>query len=105
MSFLAYFDMGLVVNVAVFLFTMIFRQKILDWFNGVPAHMRSALNTVETGVMSQVTAFEIDLMARIVPAVGKPMVAPSPPAPVAAPSPAAILPEVHAPAPAAPPAA
>lgn len=85
-TFLAYFDVGICVNVAIFIATLVFSQKIKDWFNGVPSHLRAGLSSIEAGVLTKVKSYEQDLVNTIVP----------PPAPVA--KPAAPL----APVPAAP---
>lgn len=90
-EFLAYLDMGIMSNVATFVATMIFRQKILDWFNGIPSHLRTGLKTIEAGVLDQVKAYEADLVAKIIPSVPQPAQPPSAPASLAA---GPVLPEV-----------
>lgn len=85
-TFLAYFDVGIVINVSIFVATLIFGQRIKDWFRGIPPHLRSGLSSIETGVLGQVKAYEQNLVNTIVP----------PPAPVSKPA---------APAPLVPPAA
>lgn len=81
-TFLAYFDVGICINVAIFAATLIFSQKIKDWFNGVPSHLRSGLSSIETGVLAQVKTYEQELVNKIVP----------PPAPVAKPIAPALIP-------------
>lgn len=86
-SFLAYFDVGIVINVAIFVATLVFSQKIKDFFAGVPAHTRASLKTVEAAVLSKVKTFEADLVSTIIPApapvVKPPVAAPAPVAPAA----------------------
>lgn len=87
MSFLTDFELGLVINFAVFVATLVFSTKIKDWFTGVPSSLRADLTKVETGIKSDVAKYQADLVAKIVPTpapVAKPPVAPAPPpAPVA----------------------
>lgn len=86
-QFLAYFDIGLVVNVAIFVGTLLFSQKIKDFFNGVPSHLRSGLASVESGILQQVKTYEQDLVSKIVPTpapvVKAPVLPPLPPTPAA----------------------
>lgn len=74
-EFLDYFNLGLVVNAVVFVVTLVFSQRIKDFFAGVPAHTRASLKQIEAGVVAKVVAFEGDLVSKIIP----------PPAPVAKP--------------------
>lgn len=68
-TFLSYLNTTLVSCAATFVATMIFRQKIIDWFTGVPSHLRAGLKQIEAGVLDQVKGFEADLVAKIIPAV------------------------------------
>lgn len=88
-SFLAYFDVGIATNVAIFALTLVFGQKIKDWFNGVPSHMRTGLKSIEAGVLSQVKAYEQDLVTKIVPPPA-PVAKPAAPAPTMPATPAAV---------------
>lgn len=84
-TFVSYLNTTLVSCAATFVATMIFRQKILDWFNGVPSHLRVGLKQIEIGVLDKVKAFETSLVAQIVP--------PDPAKAVIAPADKAVLPE------------
>lgn len=66
---LAYLSTTTAACVATFVATMIFRQKILDWFTGVPSHLRTGLKQIEAGLLDKVKAYEADLVAQIVPPV------------------------------------
>jgi hypothetical protein len=62
-TFLTYLNVGLVVNVLVFALTLTFSTKIKDFFKGIPADVRTGLNTVEA-----------DVIAKALPAVAKPTI-------------------------------
>jgi hypothetical protein len=81
-SLLAYFDIGIAINIAIFVATLVFAQKIKDWFKGVPTHLRTGLSAIEAGVLAQVKNYEQDLVNKIVP---PPAPVAKPPAPPAAP--------------------
>jgi hypothetical protein len=81
-SLLAYVDLTLAGYVAVFVATLVFSQKIKDFFAGVPAHTRANLKAVEAGVLAKVKAYEAELIGKIVPAPVTVAVNP-PPAPAA----------------------
>jgi hypothetical protein len=87
-SLLAYVDLTLAGYVAVFVATLVFSQKIKDFFAGVPTHTRANLKAVEAGVLAKVKAYEAELIGKIVPAPVTVTVNPAPAAP-AAPPPAA----------------
>lgn len=70
-SIFAYVNVGIVINAAVFIFTLIFSQKIKDFFNGVPSHLRTGLKTVEGNLLTQVKDYEADLIAKINPSTAK----------------------------------
>ena len=88
-SFLTSFELGLCVNFAVFVATLIFSQKIKDFFTGVPADVRSTLKQFEAAALSRVKAAHVEAVNALVPAsllpapVLKPIVSPEPPAPPA----------------------
>lgn len=85
-AFLEYFNMTVVACAATFAATLIFSQKLKDFFNGVPSHLRSGLSSVEAGIIAQVKTYEADLVGKIIPTpapVAKPVV-PAPPAAPAA---------------------
>lgn len=88
-TFLAYFNTTLGLCLATFIATMIFRQKIVDWFTGVPSHLRTGLKQIEAGLLDKVKAYEADLVHQIVPSA--PVKAPAP-----VPTDKPILPEVPA---------
>lgn len=93
-TFLAYFDIGVVVNVVIFVATLVFSQKIKDFVAGVPADLRSNLSALETSVKADVKSYQASLIAKIAPASSNkaaPPVAVAPVAPVApVPIPAAV---------------
>jgi hypothetical protein len=92
-TFLSYLNTTLISCAATFVATMIFRQKIVDWFTGVPSHLRSGLKQIEAGLLDKVKAYEASLVAQIVPPdPAKAAIAAA--APVAADKP--VLPEVAA---------
>jgi len=83
-TLLAYVDLTLAGYVAVFVVTLVFSQKIKDFFAGVPADMRAGLKNVEAGLLADVKQYQASLIAKIAPV--KPVVAaPALAAPVAAP--------------------
>lgn len=84
MQFLAYLNIGIAVNLAIFVLTLVFAQRIKDFFNRVPSHMRAGLKTVETNLLNQVKDYETDLIAKISPVLKPvssifPLVPPAPP--------------------------
>lgn len=66
-TFLSYLNTTLVSCAATFVATMIFRQKIVDWFTGVPSHLRTGLKQIEAGLLDKVKAYEASLVNQIVP--------------------------------------
>lgn len=76
-TFLAYFDIGVVVNVVIFVATLVFSQKIKDFFKGIPSHTRATVSSFETYVVNEVKAFESGLVDKILPAAVKPPAAPA----------------------------
>lgn len=81
-TFLAYFDIGVIVNVVIFVATLVFSQKIKDFFKGIPSHTRATVSSFETYVVNEVKAFESGLVDKILPAAVKPPAAPAPAAAV-----------------------
>jgi hypothetical protein len=73
-TFLTYLNVGLVVNVLVFALTLTFSTKIKDFFKGIPADVRTGLNTVEADVVAKVKAGKADVIAKALPAVAKPTI-------------------------------
>ena len=73
-SILAYVDLTLAGYVAVFVATLVFSQKIKDFFTGVPADMRTGLKSVETSLLADVKTYQASLIQKLAP------VAPTPPA-------------------------
>jgi hypothetical protein len=88
-AILAYVDLTLVGYVAVFVVTLVFSQKIKDYFSGVPAELRTGMSSLEAKAKSDLRAAAAGVIAKYTSASAP---APAPVAPVA-------------PAPAAPPAA
>ncbi len=84
---LAFFDVTVVSNVVVFVLTMIFRQKILDFFTGVPAEVRAALKAVEAAAIGNVKVAQAAVLSQLktaLPPVATPAAAPAAPAPASA---------------------
>lgn len=76
-SMLAYVDFGIVINVAIFVATLVFSTKIKDFFAGVPSDLRTSLSSIETSVKADVKNYTSSLVAKIAPApaaVVKPLV-------------------------------
>lgn len=69
---LSYVSAPVLSSAVTFVATMVFRQKILDWFTGVPSHLRTGLKQIEAGLLDKVKAYEADLVAQIVPPVKAP---------------------------------
>jgi len=67
-TLLAYVDLTLAGYVAVFVVTLVFSQKIKDFFAGVPADMRAGLKNVEAGLLADVKQYQASLIAKIAPA-------------------------------------
>lgn len=94
-TFFSYVSVGMIANVAIFVATLVFADKIKDFFKGVPAHTRATLKQVEQGLVAKVTEYEQDLVGKLLPPTKAPVTATV--------TTAAILPEVvKVPAPAAP---
>lgn len=91
-TFLSYVSVGAIVDVAIFVATLVFSDKIKDFFKGVPAHTRATLKQVEAGLVAKVTTYEQTVVSDLMP-VKAPLVT----AAVTA-GPAAVLPEVAKPA-------
>jgi hypothetical protein len=88
-SILAYVDLTLAGYVAVFVATLVFSQKIKDFFAGVPADMRTGLKSVETSLLADVKTYQASLIQKLAP-VPTPVVAAAPtPVVAAAPTPPA----------------
>jgi len=96
-TFLAYFDIGIVINVAIFVVTLLFSQKIKDFFAGVPSHTRAAIGNIEAALLAKVKSYEDEVVATIIPPPPKPPV-PVPAAPPAAAPAAPAAPPAAAPA-------
>jgi len=69
------FWLGLAVNVAIFVATLIFSTKIKDWFRGIPSDLRKGLNSIETAAITQVRTAQTQVVSSLTP----------PPAPVVKP--------------------
>lgn len=81
---LTYIDLTLVGYIAVFVATLVFSQKIKDFFAGVPSDMRTGLKSVEAGLLADVKQYQASLIHKLAP-----MPPPATPAPAAAPTPVA----------------
>jgi len=91
-TFLDYFNVTLVAVAATFVVTLIFGQKIKDFFAGVPADLRADLTSIETSVKADVSSYQKTLVAKIAPApavVVKPAVVAAPTGPTGPAAPAA----------------
>lgn len=84
MSFLTAFEWAIVTHFAVFVATLVFAQKIKDWFTGVPHDLRSGLKNVEASILADVKSYQAGLVAKITPAPAPVLKAPEPPAAPAA---------------------
>ena len=88
-NFLTDFEIGLVVNFAVFVATLVFGQKIKDFFNGIPSDMRKGLTAIEGAAVAQVKTAQAQVVASLTPAPA-PVVKPAvPDVPVVPAAPAA----------------
>jgi hypothetical protein len=67
-TFLEYFNIGIAVNVVVFVVTLVFSQKIKDWINGIPSDLRAGLSKIESATVSQVKAAQTSVVASLTPA-------------------------------------
>ena len=85
-SILAYVDLTLAGYVAVFVATLVFSQKIKDYFTGVPSELRTGISSLETKAKADLKAAAASVIAKYTPA---PAPAPAAPAPVAPVPPAA----------------
>lgn len=97
-TLLTYIDLTLVGYIAVFVTTLVFSQKIKDFFAGVPSHTRANLYAIEAGVLAKVKSYEAELIGTIIPTPATVTPTPAPAAPVAPASALAFAP----PAPVAP---
>lgn len=79
-TFFAYFDVGIVINVAIFVATLVFSQKIKDFFAGVPNGFRSAMTGVEAKAKADIQAAIADVFSKITPAPAPVVKPPAPPA-------------------------
>lgn len=79
------FEFALVVNFAVFVATLVFSQKIKDFFTGVPADLRASLASIETSVKADVKNYQASIVSKISPAPA-PVLKPAAPVPPAAPA-------------------
>lgn len=90
MNVLAYLNTTLVACVVVFVVTLVFAQKIKDWFRGVPSDVRAGLNEIEASVLGHLTATTKNIVAQVQNQLPAPVpgpvvqVLPSPPAAPAA---------------------
>lgn len=87
-TILAYVDLTLLGYAAVFVATLVFSQKIKDFFAGVPTELRASLSTLEASVKADVKNYQASLIAKIAPASAK-TTAPVPPVPNAPAAPTA----------------
>lgn len=88
-TILAYVDLTLAGYVATFAATLVFSQKIKDFFAGVPAELRTGLSALEASVKADVKSYQSSLIAKIAPAAAKPVAPVAPAAPIAPAPPAA----------------
>ena len=76
-TFLAYFDIGIAVNVFIFTATLLFSQKIKDFFTGVPSEVRAAIKGVEASALGNVKLAQGAVLAQLataLPPVAKPVI-------------------------------
>lgn len=83
------FELSILSNLAVFVLTLVFAQKIKDFFTGVPADLRSGLSAIEANVKADVKKYQAEVIAKVTPAPAPVVKAPVAPAVVATAAPAA----------------
>ncbi len=76
LSFVTNFEFNVLVNVAIFISTLLFSQKIKDWFSGVPSEVRSTVKAVEAAVLDNVKAAQSGVLTQLTNTV----IPPAPPA-------------------------
>jgi hypothetical protein len=94
-TFLAYVDFTLVGYAAVFVATLVFSQKIKDWFKGIPADMRTTLNNVEALAVGNARVARNSVLSQLETAL-PPLPVVKAPAPAAPAAPAAPVPPAAA---------
>ena len=67
LNFLTTFELGLLINAAVFALTLVFSQKIKDWLHGVPGELRTGMKTVEQGILADVKSYQSSLIHKLAP--------------------------------------
>lgn len=80
-------EFNFVVNIAIFVVTLVFSTKIKDFFKGIPSDARADLTSIETNITADVNSYRKALVAKFTPAPA-PVVkaAPVPPVPPVAPA-------------------
>ena len=66
-AILAYVNINIATNVAVFVATLLFSQKIKDFFTGVPSSIRAGLNQAEANLRADVETYTNELVAKVAP--------------------------------------
>lgn len=69
-TILGYFNVTVASCFATFVFTMIFHQKIIDWFKGVPAEVRQSIANVEATVLAHIKANNANVVNAALVAIG-----------------------------------
>jgi hypothetical protein len=64
-SIFAYVNLTLVACAATFVATLVFSQKIKDWFSGVPSELRTGLKGIEAKILADVKTYQADLIAKV----------------------------------------
>lgn len=92
-SLLTDLEVNLIVGVLSAGAGMAFKTKITDFFKGIPASLRTALNNVEADTIAKVKAAQASVVATLPsPAPAKVALAPAPVAAAPAPAPAPAAP-------------
>lgn len=90
-SFLTDLEVNLVVGVVSAIAGVVFSTKITDFFQGIPAELRSALTSVKNDALAKVSAAKSSAISEVTGVVAKA------PLPAAAPAPVVLVPAAAAP--------
>jgi len=66
-SIFAYVDLTLFGYLAIFIATLVFSQKIKDFFAGIPADMRTGMKAAEAKLLADVATYRGSLIAKLAP--------------------------------------
>lgn len=100
LSFLTDLQIDLAIGAVAYIAGVLTSTKVIDFFQGVPTELRSALTSAKTNALSALKTARADVVAKVIGTTATKTAAPTPVAPVAA-APAAAAPAAPAAAPAA----